>query len=90
MNAGKSTSLLQSSHNYEERDLNVLLFTPEVDAKIHDSFIHSRIGLKKPAYVFSEKFDFIDYVYKRFSPENKRFPSFNLIFTDNRLFLTEK
>ena len=63
MNAGKSTSLLQSSHNYEERDLNVLLFTPEVDAKIHDSFIHSRIGLKKPAYVFNEKFDFMDGVF---------------------------
>ena len=84
MNAGKSTSLLQSSHNYEERDLNVLLFTPEVDAKIHDSFIHSRIGLKKPAYVFSEKFDFIDYVYK----ENKKRVS--CILVDEAQFLTSE
>ena len=84
MNAGKSTSLLQSSHNYEERDLNVLLFTPEVDAKIHDSFIHSRIGLKKPAYVFNEKFDFIDYVYK----ENKKRVS--CILVDEAQFLTSE
>ena len=84
MNAGKSTSLLQYSHNYEQRDLNVLLFTPEVDAKIHDSFIHSRIGLKKPAYVFNEKFDFIDYVYK----ENKKRVS--CILVDEAQFLSPK
>ena len=31
MNAGKSTTLLQSAHNYEERGLEVLLFTPKLD-----------------------------------------------------------
>ena len=29
MNAGKSTALLQASHNYEERGMRTLLFTAE-------------------------------------------------------------
>ena len=29
MNAGKSTALLQSNHNYLESNLNTLLFIPE-------------------------------------------------------------
>ena len=31
MNAGKSTTLLQASHNYRERGMNTLLLTPELD-----------------------------------------------------------
>ena len=31
MNAGKSTTLLQSAHNYEERNMRTLLFTPKLD-----------------------------------------------------------
>ena len=52
MNAGKSTSLLQSNHNYEVRDLKTYLFTPAVDAEVHDGKIHSRLGISKDAIVF--------------------------------------
>ena len=31
MNAGKTTVLLQSAHNYRERGMNPLLFTPVLD-----------------------------------------------------------
>ncbi|MCP4463695.1 MAG: thymidine kinase, partial [Planctomycetaceae bacterium] len=31
MNAGKSTTLLQSAYNYEERGMQVMLFTPNID-----------------------------------------------------------
>ena len=31
MNAGKSTTLLQSAHNYEERNMKTILFTPKLD-----------------------------------------------------------
>ena len=31
MNAGKSTNLLQSAHNYEERYMKTLIFTPKLD-----------------------------------------------------------
>ena len=31
MNAGKSAVLLQSDHNYRERGMNTLLYTPQLD-----------------------------------------------------------
>ena len=49
MNAGKSTSLLQSNHNYLESNLKTLLFLPEEISKKSDSNIVSRIGLKAKA-----------------------------------------
>ena len=58
MNAGKSTSLLQSNHNYEVRNLKTYLFTPKVDAEMHNGTIHSRLGLEKKALIFDEDFDF--------------------------------
>ena len=61
MNAGKSTSLLQSNHNYEVRGLKTYLFTPKVDAELHNGSIHSRLGLEKKAHAFSEIFDFKDF-----------------------------
>ena len=61
MNAGKSTSLLQSNHNYEVRGLQTYLFTPKVDADLHEGLIHSRLGLEKKAHIFNESFNFYDY-----------------------------
>lgn len=52
MNAGKTTTLLQSAHNYQERGMNVLLFTPKIDNRYAVGFIHSRIGLESPAIPF--------------------------------------
>ncbi len=33
MNAGKSTALLQASHNYEERGMRTLLYTALIDSR---------------------------------------------------------
>lgn len=52
MNAGKSTILLQSSHNYRERGMKTLLFTPAIDTRYQQGVIHSRIGLSEAALVF--------------------------------------
>ena len=49
MNAGKTTILLQSAHNYRERGLNPLLFTPRLDDRYSVGKIRSRIGLESPA-----------------------------------------
>ncbi|MBL9203073.1 MAG: thymidine kinase, partial [Opitutaceae bacterium] len=49
MNAGKSTVLLQSSHNYRERGLRTLLFTPAIDTRHGPGRIQSRIGLASDA-----------------------------------------
>lgn len=52
MNAGKSTVLLQSSHNYRERGMQTLLFTPAIDTRYQKGVIYSRIGLSEPALIF--------------------------------------
>jgi thymidine kinase len=49
MNAGKSTVLLQSSHNYKERGMRTLLFVPAQDTRSGQGRIESRIGLGSDA-----------------------------------------
>jgi thymidine kinase len=49
MNAGKSTVLLQSSYNYQERGMRTLLFTPAIDTRYGTGRIESRIGLHAAA-----------------------------------------
>ena len=46
MNAGKSTILLQTAYNYEEKGKKVVLLKPSVDTK-GDEKIVSRIGLER-------------------------------------------
>ena len=53
MNAGKSTTLLQSAHNYEERGMNVMLFIPILDDRDGAGKITSRIGVTRPANLFN-------------------------------------
>lgn len=57
MNAGKSTVLLQSSHNYKERGMNTLLLTPEIDQRAGIGKIASRIGLDAEAQTFNANAD---------------------------------
>jgi len=49
MNAGKSTVLLQSSYNYQERGMRTLLYVPALDTRAGLGKIHSRIGLSSDA-----------------------------------------
>ena len=53
MNAGKSTTLLQSAHNYAERGMRTLLFTPRLDNRYGVGRIASRIGLEAEATPFT-------------------------------------
>ena len=57
MNAGKTTALLQSSHNYAERGMVALLLKPRADDREAKTNITSRIGLSAPATCFSETDD---------------------------------
>ena len=52
MNAGKSTSLLQSSYNYRERGMNTLVLAPAFDHRYGVGRVVSRIGLDAPATTF--------------------------------------
>mgnify|MGYP004001345159 FL=1 len=60
MNAGKSTALLQSNHNYLENRMETILFIPKADADKNNGFIESRIGLKAKAVVVDSEFNFYD------------------------------
>ncbi len=52
MNAGKTTTLLQSAHNYHERGMRTLILTPALDDRYGDGVVASRIGLKAQAMRF--------------------------------------
>lgn len=52
MNAGKSTSLLQSSYNYRERGMNTLVMTPAIDDRAGVGKVASRMGIETQAQVF--------------------------------------
>ncbi|EHC06277.1 Thymidine kinase [Shewanella baltica OS625] len=57
MNAGKSTSLLQSSYNYRERGMNTLVMTASIDDRYGKGKVASRIGIETEAQVFSSQDD---------------------------------
>jgi thymidine kinase len=52
MNAGKSTSLLQASHNYREGGMDTYLITAQFDNRAGEGRIASRIGIGEPADTF--------------------------------------
>ena len=54
MNAGKSTSLLQSSYNYKERGMNTLILAPDFDDRYGVGRVTSRIGLEARATTFDK------------------------------------
>lgn len=57
MNAGKSTSLLQSAYNYVERGMHAEVFTAGVDDRFGTGVVASRIGLESPAHLFDADLD---------------------------------
>ncbi|CAM3600106.1 thymidine kinase [Vibrio sp. Of14-4] len=52
MNAGKSTTLLQSSFNYQERGMTPLIYTAALDDRYGVGKVSSRIGLQSDAQLF--------------------------------------
>lgn len=53
MNSGKSTALLQVAHNYEERDMHVLLIKPKIDTKGADQVV-SRMGTSRQVDILTD------------------------------------
>lgn len=84
MNAGKSTTLLQSSFNYRERGMNTLEFTAELDNREQRGAIASRIGLKKDAVIFNMHTDLFEIISTHYAKEE-----IACIFLDEAQFLTE-
>jgi thymidine kinase len=57
MNAGKTTTLLQSAHNYRERGMRTLILTPQLDDRYGKGVVASRIGLRADGRIFDREDD---------------------------------
>lgn len=84
MNAGKSTSLLQASHNYRERGMNTLLLTAALDDRVGIGKIGSRIGLEAEAETFAPGDD----LYQRVGEAHAAMP-LACVLVDEAQFLDE-
>ena len=84
MNAGKSTALLQSNHNYKESNLKTLLFVPKSIADKSNGKIVSRIGLQADAIIVNNEYDFYNEI------SIKQSEKISCIFVDEAQFLTKK
>jgi len=85
MNAGKSTTLLQSSYNYQERGMETILFAPKFDDRFGDPAIYSRIGLRQDATLFDYEFNIFNYVEK----EQKKMENLRCVLLDEAHFLNK-
>ena len=85
MNAGKSTVLLQSAHNYQERGMRVLLMTALIDDRFESGKIASRIGISADASLFDRTTDITQLV----NNDNKD-KTLNCILIDEAQFLTKE
>src|SRR3546814_4868322 len=61
MNAGKTTTLLQSAHNYRERGMRVAILSPRLDDRAGSGKVASRIGLSAEATGFDHDADLLDW-----------------------------
>jgi len=60
MNSGKSTILLQTAHNYEERGMKVLVIKPSIDSKAEDK-VSSRLNVERQVdYLITEEMSLLD------------------------------
>ena len=62
MNAGKTTTLLQSAHNYRERGMRVAILTPRLDHRAGSGTVASRIGLRAEGAAFDAHQDLLQWV----------------------------
>ncbi len=62
MNAGKSTNLLQASHNYTERGMKTEIFTSSLDNRYGYGEVTSRLGIKAKATLYDNDFNFFEFM----------------------------
>jgi len=84
MNAGKSTVLLQASHNYRERGMDTYLLTAAIDGRAGSGRIASRIGISEQADTFRIDDDVFNMIQTRLNAG-----PLACVFVDEAQFLTE-
>ena len=85
MNCGKTTSLLQTAHNYEERGMDILLIKPSIDKK-GDNKVVSRLGVERDVDCLVRPDDKILKIVKEFIKDKK----IACILVDEAQFLNPK
>lgn len=85
MNAGKSTVLLQASHNYRERGMDTYLMTAAIDGRAGQGRIASRIGISEQADTFNPHDDVFAMIQDRLDQGTVA-----CVFVDEAQFLTEE
>jgi thymidine kinase len=85
MNAGKSTTLLQSSFNYRERGMETLLLTAAIDDRFGKGKISSRIGLSQDADLFAANDDLFAHIAQQHAVK-----AINCVLVDESQFLTKE
>ncbi len=85
MNAGKSSTLLQTAFNYGEQGMRVSLWTAAIDDRPGFGAISSRIGLSSDARRFDGKTDIEAYVLQEHADE-----AIGCVLLDEAQFLTKK
>ncbi|GAA6136835.1 thymidine kinase [Arenicella sp. 4NH20-0111] len=84
MNAGKSTTLLQSSFNYRERGMHTLLLTAAFDDRFEVGKVASRIGLEQEADLFDGDINLFQHVITRHAEK-----AIDCVLVDESQFLTK-
>jgi len=85
MNAGKSTSLLQSAYNYKERGMRPFIMSAAIDNRYSIGKVTSRIGLEAEAYLFHKEDD----LFKILAEENNK-QVINCVLIDESQFLSRE
>lgn len=82
MNAGKSTLLLQASHNYRERGMHTLVFVSGLYQKAGGGYVSSRLGLESAARTFNAGDDLFQQI-----AESHKSKTIHCVFVDEAQFL---
>lgn len=85
MNAGKSTTLLQSNYNYQERGMHPLVLTPQMDNRFGEGKVASRIGLHADALTFTQADNLMERV-----DEIHQTSALHCVLVDEAQFLTRR
>lgn len=85
MNAGKSTSLLQSAYNYIERGMRSVIYTAAIDDRDQVGTVNSRIGLSQPALTYNTETNLLTDI----TNEHNKSP-IHCLLVDESQFLTKQ
>ena len=85
MNAGKSTSLLQSAYNYRERGMHSIIYTAALDHRYGVGKVTSRIGLQADAKLYAKG----DNLFQSINNDCKS-RKLDCVFIDEAQFLTKE